>query len=270
MDNLNETELELKKRCANLFGAVWISCNKPSYLDTINCIFQHDIEDVDEFETSTDARHDLALLEHLQWELAQKIEKLQIDYSSYDTADEQTNESICLITNTDFIHPTLATRMRIHDKSRYMFDVTRMVAYRLLAIEACENAQYLLALEHHEIATYFFNTVSEQILAPTPYQQHTNFLKDKVKDLAEDIWDRDKNNILLRRNVANLIVELLPNEKLSVDQVSKWLKEMDIVPLEIQKRVQNNDYGNDKSTKIARENLILEIIQIETQYFIEE
>jgi len=90
----------------------------------------------------------------------------------------------------------------------------------------------------------------------TPIQKHTTEKKSVVFPLAEKIWSYDKNtNLLMRKQVAELVVELLPSLELRVPQVDKWLKDSYPVPQAIIDRCARNDYGNKKHETIEREKI---------------
>lgn len=90
----------------------------------------------------------------------------------------------------------------------------------------------------------------------TPIQKHTTEKKSIVFPLAEKIWSYDKNtNLLMRKQVAELVVELLPSLELRVPQVDKWLKDSYPVPQAIIDRCTRNDYGNKKHETIEREKI---------------
>ena len=199
--NINESGL--KRGNVNLYAAVYITCNKPSNFDILSCVLQQDLENIDSSNVNSSVANDRFLLEHIEFEIKHKIELANIDYSTYDSANEQTiNALTSSILNNNFINPTLGIRLRIHEKSIYMLYIKLIVAYKLLSLEALEHDQYLLALEHHELASYYFNSVSEKINTPTPYEHYTEQLKIKACDLAREIWKKDTDNILLRKNVA--------------------------------------------------------------------
>lgn len=259
METDDKKILDLKQKKANLYAAVFISCKKPSNSDVLSCVFQHNLENIDFSDKNSSFTNDQFLLEHIESEIKHKIELANIDYSNYDSANDQTITALTSILSTDFVNPTVGIRMRIHEKSKYMLEIRLIIAYKLLSLEALKHDQYLLALEHHELASYYFNSVSEKVSTPTPFQHHTEQIKTKACDLALEIWKKDTDNILLRKNVAELVVDLLAHKGLSSSQVSNWFKQEDIVPDEIKKRTQNRDYGNDKPTVIARKKLMNEI-----------
>ena len=96
----------------------------------------------------------------------------------------------------------------------------------------------------------------ENDISITPIQKYTNEKKKIALPLAEKIWSYDSNsNLLMRKQVAELIVELLPSLELRVPQVDTWLKNSDLVPKAIIDRCAQNDYGNTKSEAIERENI---------------
>lgn len=88
----------------------------------------------------------------------------------------------------------------------------------------------------------------------TPIQKYTFYMKNIVLPLAQKIWFFDKEtNLLMRKQVARLVVELLPKFDLTENQVDDWLKQSDLVPQAIIDRCAQHDYGNTKPEKIQRE-----------------
>lgn len=96
-----------------------------------------------------------------------------------------------------------------------------------------------------------------------PYKMYTQNIKNRAIPLAKKIWSYDADNILLRKQVANLIVKLLPDEKLTTTQVDNWLKESDIVPkaiLDIYKKNLAGQY-NSQEIKDKRKELEKKILK---------
>ena len=97
---------------------------------------------------------------------------------------------------------------------------------------------------------------SEYPLTLTPIQKYTFDMQGIVFPLVEKIWNYDKKtNLLMRKQVAELVVELLPSLELRVPQVDKWLKDFYPVPQAIIDRCAQNDYGNKKHETIEREKI---------------
>lgn len=96
----------------------------------------------------------------------------------------------------------------------------------------------------------------EYPLTLTPIQKYILDMQKIVFPLAEKIWSYDKStNLLMRKQVAELIVKLLPSLELRVPQVDKWLKDSYPVPQAIIDRCAQNDYGNKKHETIEREKI---------------
>ena len=90
----------------------------------------------------------------------------------------------------------------------------------------------------------------------TPIQKYTLQMKSIALPLAEKIWQFDREtNLLMRRQTARLIVELLSDFKLTINQVDDWLKQSKLVPQAITDRCAKHDYGNTKPEKKEREAL---------------
>ena len=97
-------------------------------------------------------------------------------------------------------------------------------------------------------------TDKEEYERLTPIQKYTFYMKNIVLPLAQKIWFHDKEtNLLMRKQVARLVVELLPDFDLTENQVDDWLKNSDLVPQAIIDRCAQHDYGNTKPEKIKRE-----------------
>lgn len=116
-------------------------------------------------------------------------------------------------------------------------------------------------------------TSKEEYENLTPIQKHTFRLKSIVLPLAQKIWLLDREtNLLMRTQVARLIVELLPDFNLTENQVNDWLKHSVLVPQAIIDRCTQNDYGNSKPEKVQREVIESKIrkkLAPEIQYLIE-
>jgi len=113
-----------------------------------------------------------------------------------------------------------------------------------------------VVLANHSYVSY--EELEERTSAPI--QKHTNEKKKIVLPLAEKIWSYDKqDNLLLRKQVAGLIVEFLPDLNLTVNQVDNWLKKSDKVPPAILERYKNIDYGNSTPENKLRKQLLLRI-----------
>ena len=94
----------------------------------------------------------------------------------------------------------------------------------------------------------------------TPIQKYTFYMKNIVLPLARKIWTFDKEtNLLMRKQVARLVVELLPNFELRENQVDDWLKQSNLVPTAITDRCVQHDYGNTKPEKEQREVIVQKI-----------
>ena len=76
----------------------------------------------------------------------------------------------------------------------------------------------------------------------------------------------------MRKQVAELVVELLHDSKLTVSQVDTWLKNSNLVPQAIIDRCTNNNYGNTTAEKEKRKEIRQKIrkeIPPEIQFLIE-
>ena len=88
----------------------------------------------------------------------------------------------------------------------------------------------------------------------TPIQKHTLYLKRIALPLAYKIWSFDREtNLLMRKQVARLIVELLPDFNLRESQVDEWLKQSVLVPPAITDRCARQNYGSTTPEKAQRE-----------------
>lgn len=95
----------------------------------------------------------------------------------------------------------------------------------------------------------------------TPIQRHTDEKKEIAIPLAKKIWGYDKGiNLLMRKQVAELIVKLLPHLELTIPQVDNWLKKSGEVPPDILKRYAIQDYGNTRDENKLRTQLISKIL----------
>lgn len=95
----------------------------------------------------------------------------------------------------------------------------------------------------------------------TPIQKHTDEKKEIAIPLAKKIWSYDEvTNLLMRRQVAELVVKLLPHLELTVPQVDNWLKKSGEVPPGILKRYAIQDYGNTRDENKLRIQLTSKIL----------
>lgn len=113
--------------------------------------------------------------------------------------------------------------------------------------------EYCWILAHSKDSKLSEDYYNDFLSNSTPIQRHTAPKKVEALNLAKRIWSYDKDKILLRKQVAKIITELLPQHDLSITQVDNWLKQSDLVPNEILERYKNNDYCNTKSEKRERE-----------------
>ncbi|OXL25255.1 hypothetical protein [Psychrobacter sp. DAB_AL32B] len=96
---------------------------------------------------------------------------------------------------------------------------------------------------------------------PTPIQRHTDEKKEIAIPLAKRIWSYDKDtNLLMRIQVAALVVDLLPHLGLTIPQVDNWLKKSGEVPPGILKKYAIQDYGNTRNENKLRTQLISKIL----------
>ncbi|KAA0914297.1 hypothetical protein [Psychrobacter sp. ANT_WB68] len=138
-------------------------------------------------------------------------------------------------------------------------------------LDAQEKAYNSTSTHSDALARFFENMQTSNILVDketdnlvkheypltlTPIQKYTLEMQNIVFPLAEKIWSYDKGtNLLMRKQVAKLIVDLLPHLELRMDQVNKWLKDSYPVPQAIIDRCARNDYGNKKHETIEREKI---------------
>lgn len=103
---------------------------------------------------------------------------------------------------------------------------------------------------------YFYDFLSNN----APIQRHTAPKKEEALSLAKIIWSYDNAKLLLRKHVAKIVTDLLPQYELSISQVDNWLKQSEIVPVEILDRYKRHDYGNSKSEVNERAKLTAELM----------
>ncbi len=138
----------------------------------------------------------------------------------------------------------------------------------------CIADKYFSLKDHYEGLKYYergitycnlkdFDDMKKDILskAPKPIQIHTNARKEIAIPLAKKIWSYDKDtNLLMRIQVAALVVDLLPHLGLTIPQVDNWLKKSGEVPPDILKRYAIKDYGNTREENKLRTQLTSKII----------
>jgi len=225
-------------------------------------IFKHVEYDTYNRKNTVREQADYSLLELMQAEVLNFIDNHKIDYSSFSKANKDTQDIFNLFCKSKLADRELAQKLQEHEFSNIMWGVLKIILWRNLALQAYANNFYLLAYNQYSYCDLMMSSLNEFVWHETPYQEHTQSIRYKALDLAETIWGCDNENILLRKHVAELIIQIMHDYKLSLTQVDNWLKQSEVVPQAIIERYKNNDYGNTKSVKKQREILKAEIIYI--------
>lgn len=225
-------------------------------------IFKHVEYDTYNRKNTIREQTDYSLLELMQAEVLNFIDNNKIDYSTFSKANADTKDVFSLFCESKLADRELAQKLQEHELSNIMWGVLKIILWHNLALQAYANNFYLLAYNQYSYCDLMTSNLREFVWHETPYQEHTQSIRYKALDLAETIWGCDAENILLRKHVAELITQIMHDDKLSLTQVDNWLKQSEIVPQAIIERYKNNDYGNTKSVKQQREILKAEIIYI--------
>lgn len=226
-------------------------------------IFKHVEYDTYNRENTVKEQIDYSLLELMNDETLNFIDNYKVDYSTFDKAKIDTQELSSLFSKSKLKNRQLAQKLKAHELSDNMFwAIFSIILWHNLALQAYANSFYLLAYNQYCYCESMMLMLKRISWHETPYQEHTQSIRYEALDLAETIWGCDSNNILLRKHVAELITQIMHDDKLSLTQVDNWLKQSEIVPQAIIERYKNNDYGNTKSVKKQREILKAEIIYI--------
>ena len=225
-------------------------------------IFKHVEYDTYNRENTVKEQNDYLLLELMKAEILNFINNNKIDYSTFSKAKTDTQNIFNLFCESKLADRELAQKLQEHELSSIMWGVLKIILWRNLALQAYANDFYLLAYNQYSNCDLMMSRLEEFVWHETPYQEHTQSIRYKALDLAETIWGCDSKNILLRKHVAELITQIMHDDKLSLTQVDNWLKQSEVVPQAIIERYKNNDYGNTKSVKKQREILKAEIIYI--------
>lgn len=203
---------------------------------------------------------DYKLLELMNSEVKEFISSSEIDFSHFHAARKDYERIFMEFNNSKLRNRDLANELNQHDLKHIMKAILKIILCHNLALLAYEKEYYSLALGQLNLCDLKASQLHEIVWHETPYEKHTREIKEQSLDLAEEIWFHDKDKILLRKHVAEIITSLLPQHELSITQVDTWLKQSDIVPPEILERYKNNDYGNSKPIVKNREKLIAEIM----------
>lgn len=229
-------------------------------------IFKHVEYDTYNRENTLKEQIDYALLELMQIEVLNFIDNNKIDYSTFSKANTATQEVFSLFYKSKLENRELAQKLQEHELSNIMWAILKIILWHNLALQAYANNFYLLAYNQYCYCDMMMSSLEKIVWHETPYQEHTQSIRYKALDLAEIVWGYDVENILLRKHVSELIIEIMHKQKLSLTQVDNWLKKSEVVPQAIIERYKNNDYGNTKSVKQQREILRAEIIYILSDY----
>ncbi|MBZ1393544.1 hypothetical protein [Psychrobacter pacificensis] len=229
-------------------------------------IFKHVEYDTYNRKNTIREQTDYSLLELMQAEVLNFIDNNKIDYSTFKKANIDTQKLFNLFCESKLADRKLAQKLQEHERSNIMWGVLKIILWHNLALQAYANSFYLLAHNQYSYCDLMMSSLHEFVWHETPYQEHTQTIRYKALDLAEIIWSYDTENILLRKHVAELITQIMHDDKLSLTQVDNWLKQSEVVPQAIIERYKNNDYGNTKSVKRQREILKAEIIYTLNDY----
>lgn len=203
---------------------------------------------------------DYKLLELMNSEVKEFISSSEIDFSHFHTARKDYERIFMEFNNSKLRNRDLANELNQHDLKHIMKAILKIILCHNLALLAYEKEYYLLASNQLNLCNLNASQLYEIVWHETPYEKHTREIKEQSLDLAEEIWFHDKDKILLRKHVAEIITSLLPQHELSITQVDTWLKQSDIVPPEILERYKNHDYGNSAPIVRERKKLIAEIM----------
>lgn len=145
------------------------------------------------------------------------------------------------------------------------------IIYLNISEQAFSNQDYKISISFYQkytelktIYRYSKGYTWQQIIddKPTPIKKHTDEKKEIAIPLAKKIWGYDKDtNLLMRRQVATLVVDLLPDLGLTIPQVDNWLNKSKATPQAILDRYAIQDYGNTREENELREQLKSKILR---------
>lgn len=233
-------------------------------------VFKHVNFDFFNRERTAKEQIDYSLLKLMQDEILNFIDGYKIDYSTYTKAHRGIQKAFSIFYKTKLENRELAQKLQEHVMSNIMSYILKVILWHNLALQAYANNFYLLAYDLHIYCDLMMSSLREIVWHKTPYQEHTQTIRHKALYLAQIIWGYDTENILLRKHVAELVIQIMHKQKLTLTQVDSWLKKSEVVPQAIMERYKNNDYGNTKSVKQQRETLKAEIIYILNDYDCED
>ena len=144
-------------------------------------------------------------------------------------------------------------------------DIKR-IDYLTDAIFFRQLGKLALKANNFKVATFYNSWALGHLSSGwTPYNNFSPVEKKylRMKALAipliKKIWELDKENLLFGIQVARIVVELLPNEKLTETQIKELIKTNELTPTEIILRDEKKDYGNTIQERKARKELIASI-----------
>lgn len=265
-EKYNEHLLSIADKNKDIYKVFEAIISKHDLNSIMISIFKHVEFDTYNRENTLREKADYALLELINDETLNFINNYKIDYSAFSKANEDTQKVFTLFYKSKLKNRELAQKLQEHELSNIMWAVIKIAFWHNLALQAYANNFYLLAYNQYCYCDMMMSITEDIVWHETPYQEHTKAIRYKALDLAETIWSYDAENILLRKHVAELIIQIMHKDKLSFTQVDNWLKKSDVVPQAIIERYKNNDYGNTKSVKQQREILKAEIIYLLNDY----
>lgn len=223
-------------------------------------IFKHVRFNTYDRENTSQEQRDYLLLKLMEKEVLEFISNYNLDYSTFSEVNIETQKAFNVFYKSELKDRELAQKLKEHELSHLMWGILKIMLWHNFALDAYSKNFYLLAYNNYCYCDLIMSRLKETVWYETPYQEHTQALRYKALSLAKAIWSYDAENILLRKHVAELIIQIMNKQKLSLTQVDNWLKKSKVVPQAIIERYKNNDYGNTKSVKHQREILKAEIM----------
>lgn len=199
------------------------------------------------------------ILEKITLEVREYLRKFKItDFNDAETRDYLKNSYPTFKISDEKIFHAFNERVNSND-DKTLQAVILLIFFRESAIYCLDNRKYNLVYFYNHHARQVFYSIFKHIGGYSPTQKHLKTKIYHIRNLIDEIWNYDKNNLLFPIQVAKLVVQLLPTFNLTQNQVKGFIKKYDMTPEKIKERDKNNNYGNTKAEKKQREELIAKI-----------
>lgn len=210
---------------------------------------------------------DITLMEELEKDINNYLEKYCIDFSDLNSALDSTQMALY---NYKPQKKSLQKMIKGYKENRKKFKIINLaisvMLNRKLALICFSKNNFELAFHYYSDYQIDIRFMEIEATKITPIQKNnvTNFQKSVVKNLALKIWEYDENHhVLMTDTVVNLLIEKLPNlisknenEKIELEKIKvnaklkRWFKQIgNIIPPEIIARGSKGATSKEESKK---------------------